>query len=103
MIKNTADRLSEIEIALLQLQRSALIDTQTIMQLMIDKGICDVEDIVNTRSRIEHESEDVKRIDNQIKQCGGVVSITPLPDDIANKEELKKQLYTLIQELKNST
>lgn len=103
MVKSISDQLKEIEIALLQLQRSALIDTQTVMQLMIDKGVCDVEDIVNTRAKIENESEDIRRIDQQIESIGGVIVTAPVPEAIANKEELKKQLSALIQELKNST
>lgn len=99
MTKNIGEQLKEIEIALLQLQRSALIDTQTVMQLMIDKGICDTEDIVNTRTRIEHESEDIKRIDDQIEKSGGSVVATPVPEAISNKEDLKNQLKELVKQL----
>ena len=99
MTRNIQEQLKDIEIALLQLQRSALIDTQTIMQLMIDKGICDTEDIVNTRAKIENESEDISRIDEQIVASGGEVTKTPLSTSVANKEDMKKQLRELLQQL----
>ena len=99
MTKNIGAQLNELQIALLQLQRSALIDTQTIMQLMIDKGICDSEDIINTRSRIEDESEDIIRIDGEIKQHGGQVIKTPTPESVTHKEDLKKQLHQLLLQL----
>ena len=99
MTKNIGVQLNELQIALLQLQRSALIDTQTVMQLMIDKGICDSEDIVNTRNRIENESEDILRIDHEIEQYGGHVNKTPTPESISNKEDLKKQLHNLLLQL----
>lgn len=99
MTKNISEQLKEIQIALLQLQRSALIDTQTLMQLMIDKGICDSEDIVNTRSKIENESADILRIDKQIEAIGGTVAATPVPASVAAKDELKKQLHDLLVQL----
>lgn len=103
MIRNIDEQLKEIEIALLQLQRSALIDTQTALQLLMDKGICDTEDIVNTRSKIENESEAIQRIDRQIESKGGSVTTTPFPDSLASKEDAKKQLRELLQELKDIT
>ena len=103
MKKSIGDQITELQLALLQLQRSALIDTQTVMQLMIDKGICDTEDIVTTRSRIENESEDILRIDKQIEDCGGSVVSTPVPESISNKEDLKKQLHDLLLQLGNET
>lgn len=103
MTKNIQEQLKEIKISLLQLQRSALIDTQTVMQLMVDKGICDVEDIVSTRTKIETESNDIRRIDKQIEEAGGQVLSTPAPDAIANKEDARKQLKELLQQLNNLT
>lgn len=92
------DKYNQLQVALLQLQRSALIDTQTIMQIMVDKGICDLETIIETRSKIESESEDVKRINDQILSQGGTIVITPDSDiPIGKKAELKKQLAELKQ------
>lgn len=102
MTKNIAEEIKEIKIALLQLQRSALIDTQTIMQLLLDKGICDMEDIVETRKKIESESEDILRIDKAIELSGGQVSSTPVPEGVSKKEDLKKQLSELLSQLKSS-
>lgn len=94
-MNNSDDRLNQIEIALLQLQRSALIDIQTVIQVLIDKGLCTVDDIVQIRSKIESDSEDIKRIDKQITDHGGVVTATPVPDSITNKADLKNQLNEL--------
>lgn len=102
MTKSIPEQLKDLEIALLQLQRSALIDTQTVMQLMIDKGICDVEDLVNTRSKIETENKDILRIDEQIKELGGEVITTPIPESKAKKDELKKQLNELLSLLRET-
>jgi len=88
---------NELEIALLQLQRSALIDTQTIMQILIDKEICTLTELTETRARIEKESPDVDRIDEQIQSLGGTVKLTPVPEVIADKQELKNQLNQLKQ------
>lgn len=98
-----SEQLKELQVALLQLQRSALIDTQTVLQLMIDKGICTAEDIVNTRNMIESDSEDIKRIDDQIESCGGSIVKTLVPESISTKEDLKKQLNELVALLKEST
>lgn len=103
MTENISDQIKEVKIGLLQLQRSALIDTKTVMQLLVDKGICDVEDIVTTRSKIENESDDIKRIDKQIEKVGGSVISTPLPQSVSNKEDQIKQLKELIQQLGNIT
>lgn len=89
------DELAELNISLLQLQRSALIDTQTVMQVMIDKGLCDLSDLVETRSRIEKESHDVKRIDEEIVSKGGTVCAAPIPENVGNKTQLQKQLDQL--------
>lgn len=94
-MNNSNDRLNQVEIALLQLQRSALIDIQTVIQVLIDKGLCTVDDIVQIRSKIESDSEDIKRIDKQIIDHGGVVTVTPIPGSITNKADLKKQLNEL--------
>lgn len=102
MMQEMMEHIRELEIALLQLQRSALIDTQTIMQLMIDKGICSVDDMVSTRSKIEQDSLDIWKIDKQIVEHGGQITQTPLSDSLSKKEDLKKELKNLISQLKNS-
>lgn len=99
MTKSISEQLKELQLNMLQLQRSALIDTQTLFQLMIDKGVCDVEDIVSTRTRVETDNEAILNIDEQIEHCGGTVSPTPVPDSIAAKEDLKAQLIELISQL----
>lgn len=91
------DEENKLEIALLQLQRSALIDTQTVMQILVDKGICTLSEIVETRSKIEKESPDIDRIDQQIESLGGTVNLTPVPEVISDKQELKHQLNQLKQ------
>lgn len=103
MKKSIADQIQELQIALLQLQRSALIDTQTVMQLMIEKGICDIEDIINTRKKIETESEDIHRIDQDIQGHGGMILQTPTPESMSKKDELRKQLSELLSQLADST
>ena len=89
----------ELYISLLQLQRSALIDTQTVMQVMIDKGICEMSDIVETRSNIENNSEDVKRINDQLLELGVTVSNTPVPEGMMSRAELKDKLDELVEML----
>lgn len=101
-MKSIEDQINELQIALLQLQRSALIDTQTVMQLLIDKEICTTEEIVETRSKIETESKDIQRIDEQIASYGGHVKHTPLPESVANKQDLKKQLAELLKQLSDN-
>jgi hypothetical protein len=103
---NIEDELAELSISLLQLQRSALIDTQTVMQVMIDKGLCDLSDLVETRSRIEKESDDIKRIDQEIVNRGGTVCMTPVPENVGNNAQLQKQLdqlQKLLTEMTSST
>ncbi len=96
-----ADQLKELQLALLQLQRSALIDNQTVLQLMIDKGLCTVEEIVNMRIKIESDSPDIQRIDSEIVEHGGAITRTPVPESISNKSDLKNQLLNLINQLKD--
>lgn len=102
MAKSNLEQLKDLEIALLQLQRSALIDTQTVMQLLVDKGICSIDDIVSTRSKIETENKDILRIDEQIKELGGTVTATPIPESKIKKDALKKQLGELLSLLKEN-
>lgn len=90
---------NELEIALLQLQRSALIDTQTVLQLMLNKGIVQMDDIIETRSRIEHENSDVKRLDSAILAKGGQLIETPQPD-LNTYTSVKSQLKQLEELLK---
>ena len=95
------NELKSLQLSLLQLQRSALIDTQTAFQLMIDKEICTVDEIVETRSKIESESADIQRIDDQIRMLGGTITHTPAPESVANKAALKQQLRDLLEKLKD--
>lgn len=90
--------LDELKLSLLQLQRSALIDTQTIMQILIDKGICEVADIMDTRYKIESSSEDVKRIDEAILEGGGSIVQVSDPKSEVNKriDELEALLKKMI-------
>lgn len=94
-MKTIDERLKEVEIALLQLQRSALIDTQAIMQIMLDKGLCTVEDINETRLRIESESPVVERIDSQILNLGGSVLASPKPDESVDKTDMNEKVKLL--------
>ena len=90
--------VDELKLSLLQLQRSALIDTQTIMQILIDKGICEVADIMDTRYKIESSSEDVKRIDEAILEGGGSIVQISDPKSEVNKriDELEALLKKMI-------
>ena len=91
-----SDELKQLKIAHLQLQRSALLDTQTIMQIMLDKGICDAQDIVDTRTRIQKESPDVRKLDNAILEAGGFVyEIPELPEGVKTTASLRKELDQL--------
>ena len=92
---------NELEIELLQLQRSALIDTQTIMQILIDKKICETSEIIETRSKIESDSQDVARIDKQIESLGGVVPKVQSPDMIMMP--IKDKMKALAELLKEYT
>jgi len=93
--------VNELKVAYLQLQRSALIDTQTIMQILIDKKICETSELIETRSKIESSSQDVARIDRQIESLGGVVTkvqssdmtMMPMKDKMKVLAELLKE-YT---------
>ena len=64
---------NQLQIELLQLQRATLVDIQTVLQILIDKGICNTNDIIETRSKIENTSQDIKRIDNEITKLGGSI------------------------------
>jgi len=87
---------SKLKLMMLQLQRSALIDTQTLFQILIDKNICSVDDIVCTRSEIETNNEDVHKLDSQIaKLCQHAdVPLNTLP-----KSVLMQQLKELLKDL----
>lgn len=89
--------IKQFEISLLQLQRSALVDTQTLMQLLIDKGICTVDDIIDTRAKIEGTSPDVKRIDDQIIELGGAVPVVSC--SVKSKNQQLGVLKELLKEL----
>ena len=61
----------EDKIAFLQLQRSALIDTQTIFQLLVEKGTCNVDEVTATRQKVEMNDGSVKQIDAEIARLRG--------------------------------
>lgn len=94
------EQLNQIRISLLQLQRSALLDTQTVMQILLNKNVCELSELLEVRSQIESASEDIKRIDNQILECGGSVEKIPQPDPELVKPSVQSQLNQLEQLLK---
>lgn len=84
----------ELRIEMLQLQKAALIDTQTIFQILVDKGICAVDEVVSTRERIEAANPDVHSLDVKIANLKG----EELPQQ-PSKTELLAQLRQLIDSL----
>lgn len=98
-MKSIDSELKQLNIGLLQLQRSALIDTQTIMQILVDCGICTADDIVQTRKRIEETSPEVDRINSEIVNKGGVVTETPLTENQKQVQEQMEILKGLLNEL----
>lgn len=89
------DLKSQLELMMLQLQRSALIDTQTLFQLLIEKGICTVDEITSMRGSVENTNSDVRRIDQQIAELKGEEYKPAL--SISNKTELMNQLRKLLK------
>lgn len=85
----------KFEILFLKLQRSALIDTQTLFQIMIEKGICTLDEIMTAHETVEQNNPDVKRIDDQLFELTGE-HIQPL---ISKKTLLLDQLQQLKAEL----
>ena len=102
-MKSIDSELKQLQVNLLQLQRSALIDTQAIMQILIDCEICTSEDIVNTRQRIEDNSPEVKRIDEEILASGGQVTKTPKTEKQKNVQEQMDILKDLLKQLTDET
>lgn len=98
-MRSIDSELTELKIGLLQLQRSALIDTQAIMQILVDCGICTIDDIVNSRERIENESPEVARIDEEIIEAGGQIVKTPKTEKQKNVEEQINLLKDLLGQL----
>ena len=94
------EQLNQIRVSLLQLQRSALLDTQTVMQILLNKNVCELSELLEVRSQIESASEDIKRIDKQILECGGVVEKIPQPDPELVKPSVQSQLDQLEKLLK---
>lgn len=89
----------DYKLELLELQRSALIDIQTILQLLVDKGICNGTDIIETRARIETSSPEVQRLNDEIISSGGQIPAIPeVPATLSNNERLK-ELRDLLQQL----
>jgi len=95
-----ADLKSQLELMMLQLQRSALIDTQTLFQLLIEKEICTLDEITSMRNTVESNNGDVRRLDQQIAELKGEPYRPPL--SISNKSELVNQLRKLLQSELNS-
>ena len=93
--------IDNIKLQLLQLQRSALIDTQTCLQLMLDKGICSLDDVLDARARIEAENEDVKKLSEQILSLGGTLPQADLGTGTkrAELQDQLKQLHDLIEQM----
>lgn len=98
-MRSIDSELKQLHIGLLQLQRSALIDTQTIMQILVDTGICTTDDIVNVRQKVEDSSPEVKRIDSEIIEYGGDVIKTPLSESQQAKEDQMAVLADLLNQL----
>lgn len=96
-----SNELDNIKLQLLQLQRSALIDTQTCLQLMLDKGICSLDDVLDARARIEAENEDVKKLSEQILSLGGTLPQADLGRGTkrAELQDQLKQLHDLIEQM----
>lgn len=86
---------TQLKLMMLQLQRSALIDTQTLFQLMIDKGICSIDDILATKDNIECNNSDVHRLDQEIANLKGEELTVPTH----NNATLLSQLQKLLKEL----
>lgn len=93
------DDSKEFQLQFLQLQRSALIDTQTLFQIMIEKGICTVDDITQTRESVECNHPDVRRIDKEIATIKGEEYTGPQSNSISNKSALLNQLKDLVKSL----
>lgn len=87
----------EFNLKFLQLQRSALIDTQTLFQIMIEKEICTVDDILSARESVEANNPDVARIDTEIQSITGEVPRSNIKQQ--SKSALMNQLKDLIQSL----
>ena len=100
------NQIKELNISLLQLQRSALLDTQTILQLMLDKNMCSVDDILAARNKVSSESRDIERIDKAIVSAGGSPLSVPDPDDSVLLNDPKhqlKELHKLLQQLTDNS
>lgn len=89
------DKINELHIMLLQLQRSALLDTQTLLQLLVNKGICSVDEIVATRDRIELEDPIIQQLDDAILERGGVVNHPAAVDSAAVPTEIQGKIKAL--------
>lgn len=96
------DDSKEFQLQFLQLQRSALIDTQTLFQIMIEKGICTVDEIAQTRESVEINNPDVERISKEIAELQGVSYIKPKQTPKVSPE-LLNQLKELIANLNQPT
>ena len=89
-----------LETMMLQLQRSALIDTQTLFQIMIEKEICSIDEITEARSQVEENNKDVQRIDTEIEKLTGQ---RPKKYTQPIKSELLDELKSLLNQLGNSS
>ena len=96
--------LNNIKLSLLQLQRSVLIDTQTILQVLLSKGICNLEDLAHIRTKIETENMQVLEINKAIESLGGSlpeVVNTPIQSNSVTNEQLQElqELQDLLEQL----
>ena len=92
---------SNFDLHFLELQRSALIDTQTLFQIMIEKGICTVDEILSVHDRIESNNPDVRQLDNAIAELKGE-EVVPRNNSksalLAQLQEMKKELMSRFEE-----
>ena len=101
----------EFQIALLELQRSALIDTQTLFQILIEKDVCSVDEILSKRAQIENTNPDVASLDLKICNLKGESPVNKTLSEVIEKmgnnstsdrNELMKQLAALREEVENN-
>lgn len=98
--KELTDQINELKISMLQLQRSALIDTQTILQILLSKGLCTLEDLTHVRTRIEKENALVQEINQSIENLGGsLVEATGDSNSDVGTAATMQELQDLIQQL----
>lgn len=101
-MSDVEESIKELKVALLQLQRSVLIDTQTILQILLNKGLCNLEDLTHVRNYIEKENIAVQQLNQSIQSLGGSLDqVNNVPQSTSNPETASKmqELQELIQQL----